>query len=240
VKNLFSKILRHAAPSADAGLPDSRTHLEVERHIAANLGTPTFVLHEIASRYVHIDVHVIAPQPDRDYYTLVTSGMSDRPMKTPKQAEGLEYAELMLCLPGNWTMREFDLMSQETWQRDWPVIWLRQLARFPHEYKTWLFWGHSIPNGDPAASFTPDTGLCGWVLLEPRLVSDAFKVMTADDGKKILFHAAVPVYKEEMELKLRAGAERLQDLFVEKGITELVDPQRSNACPTRRHERCEQ
>jgi Suppressor of fused protein (SUFU) len=233
MKDLFSKILRYGAPSGDPRVADSAALGAIEKHIETHLGGSRMVLHEVGSRYVHIDVPVIAPQPDRDFYTLVTSGMSDRPMKAPKQAEGLEYSELMLCLPSNWTMKEFDVMSQETWNRDWPVIWLRQLARFPHQYKTWLFWGHSVPNGDPAMPFTPDTALCGWVLLEPRLVSDGFKVMTSDDGRKTLFHAAVPVYKEEMDLKLKEGAEKLQDLLVAKGITELVDPHRANAISTK-------
>jgi len=232
MKELFSRILRHQAPAEDAGVAASVSRVDVEKHIENHLGKPNLVLHEIGSRYVHIDVHVINPQPGRDFYTLVTSGMSDKPMKAPKQAEGLEYAELMLCLPSEWTMKEYDVMSQESWGRDWPVIWLRQLARFPHEYKTWLFWGHSVPNGDPAIPFTPETKLCGWVLLEPQLVSDPFKVMTSDDGRKTLFHAAVPVYKEEMDFKLREGAEKLQDLLVEKGITELVDPRRTNAITT--------
>jgi len=229
VKKLFSKILRYGAPSEDASVADSVAGVAIEKHIETHVGKPSLVLHEIGSRYVHIDVHVVAPKPDRDFYTLVTSGMSDKPMKAPRQAEGLEYSELMLCLPSNWTMKEFDVMSQETWNRDWPVIWLRQLARFPHQYKTWLFWGHSAPNGDPAMPFTPETKLCGWVLLEPQLVSDQFKVMTSEDGRKTLFHAAVPVYREEMDLKLREGAEKLQELFVQRGITELVDPLRTNA-----------
>jgi len=232
VKELFSKILRYGAPSGDANVPESVSLGAVERHIETHLGKPSWVLHEIGSRYVHIDVHVIPPQPGRDFYTLVTSGMSDKPMKAPKQAEGLEYSELMLCLPRDWSMKEYDVMSQETWSRDWPVVWLRQLARFPHEYKTWLFWGHSVPNGDPAQPFTPETELCGWVLLEPQLVSNQFKVMTSDDGRKTLFHAAVPVYKEEMDLKLREGAEKLQELFVAKGITELVEPGRPSAVAT--------
>ena len=45
----------------------------------------------------------------------------------------------------------------------------------------------------------------------------------------MLLSLVVPVYKEEMDFKLREGAEKLQDLFVEKGITELVDPRRTNA-----------
>ena len=32
------------------------------------------------------------------------------------------------------------------YERFWPIQMLKFLARFPHEYKTWLGWGHTIPN----------------------------------------------------------------------------------------------
>jgi Suppressor of fused protein (SUFU) len=202
----------------------------IVKHIATHVGDATTVIHELASQYVHVDVHVVPPRPDRDFYTLVTSGMSNRPMKVPRQVKGkgLEFAELMLCLPRSWETNPGDAITSETWEKDWPVIWLRRLARFPHEYGTWLSWGHSIPNGDPAAPFSPDTELCGWVLMEPKLVSDSFKCLLREDGSKVFFHAAVPVYKEEMAVKIAQGADRLEELFGEYGVTELLDPKRMN------------
>lgn len=151
-------------------------------------------------------------------------------MSVPRQVKGkgLEFAELMLCLPNSWKTNVYDVVSGETWEQDWPVIWLRQLARFPHEYNTWLSWGHSIPNGDPATPLSSQTDLCGWVLMEPKLVSDEFKRLLRPDGTKVFFHAAVPVYREEMALKIAQGAERLEELFAEFGITELLAPQRVN------------
>lgn len=171
---------------------------------------------------------VVSPQPGRDFYTLVTSGMSDKPMATPQKAKGLEFAELMLCLPTQWKMKQYQERSAQTWGKHWPVLWLRQLARFPHAYKTWLSWGHSVPNGDPPEPFSAETKLCGWVLLEPRTVSDQFKCRTSKDGRNTVFHAAVPVYKEEMDLKLSERTEHLEDLFVRQEITELVDLNRIN------------
>jgi hypothetical protein len=227
-KRLFSKIFRYQEPVSDTVVGESVSLAPVERHIEVHIGKPSFVIHELASQYVHVDVHVVPPQPEHDFYTLVTSGMSDRPMKAPPQAQELQFAELMLCLPSSWRMQEYEIMSEETWQKGWPVIWLRQLARFPHAYKTWLFWGHSMPNGDPPVPFSPDTKFCGWVLLEPKLVTEGFKYLTRKEGGQIWFIAAVPVYKEEMELKLSEGAERLEQLFAEFGVTELVDPNRIN------------
>ena len=56
------------------------------------------------SDLVHIDVHWVQPTPKRPYHTLVTSGMSDKPMTVPAGAEHLRFAELMLCLPPEWQM----------------------------------------------------------------------------------------------------------------------------------------
>ncbi len=207
----------------------------IVKHITTYIGEPNTVLHEIVSEYVHVDVHVVPPRPDRDFYTLITSGMSDKPMKVPEQVKGkgLEFAELMLCLPRTWRINCGDVLTGETLEKDWPVIWLRRLARFPHEYNTWFFYGHSMPNGDPAVPFSTETDLCGWVLLDPKLVPGQFSQLVRKDGSRIWFLAAVPVYKEEMALKISEGAERLADLFGESGVTELVDPKRINVAVER-------
>lgn len=149
-------------------------------------------------------------------------------MNAPPPAGELKFAELMLCLPSSWRIDEGDISSEETWRKDWPTLWLRKLARFPHAFDTWFFWGHSLPNGDPPTPLAPDTSLCGWVLLEPRLVPDNFKIMKRADGGKTWFLAAVPLYKEEMQLKLSQGTEKLEELFASAGVTELIDPKRMN------------
>jgi hypothetical protein len=72
---------------------------EIERHIEKHIGEISMVFHEMIADIVHIDIHQVPPGKDRPYWTLVTSGMSDLPMKTPEGAEDFAYAELMLCLP---------------------------------------------------------------------------------------------------------------------------------------------
>ena len=221
----FGKTIRYQEPQQAKVAGRAATAIEVEQHIETHFGEPGLVIHELTSQYVHIDVHVLSPGAGREYHTLITSGMSDKPMQAPAGVEGCNYAELMLCLPARWQMKPYDVLTRE---KDWPVLWLNQLARFPHAYDTWLFWGHSVPNGDPPAALAPETALCGWVLLEPKLVKDEFKIMKRADGGKTWFLAAVPVYREEMDLKLADGAEALEELFAAAGVTELIDPQRRN------------
>jgi hypothetical protein len=91
----------------------------ISEHIEKHLGTPATVFHELISDLVHIDVHIVAPTEERPFYSLITSGMSDKPMNAPEGAEEFRYAELMICLPADWPM------TQEEWKQDadsfWPI-----------------------------------------------------------------------------------------------------------------------
>ena len=51
--------------------------------------------------------------------------------------------------------------------------WLKQLARMPHEYDTWLWTGHTVPNFDPPEPYDESTSLCGALVMPPMLVPDA-------------------------------------------------------------------
>ena len=50
------------------------------------------------------------------------------------------------------------------------------------------------------------------------------------DKKTINFLCIFPLYKEEMEFKLKHGSDKLLDKFDEHGIIDIVDPKRKNVC----------
>jgi hypothetical protein len=177
MENKFGRIIRHGGPEEGPAAIRSSSPEDIDRHIEQHLGKPSLVVHELASRHVHIDVHIVPAGHGRDFHTLITSGMSDKAMITPQGAEQLKYAELMLCLPSSWRMKGYEVLTEETWRKDWPVLLLKRLAKFPHVFGAWFHWGHSLPNGDPPETLSPDTQLCGWVLLEPKTVTDEFKLM---------------------------------------------------------------
>lgn len=195
----------------------------ISAHIEQHVGKIAIVWHEILSDLVHIDVHHVAPTPDRPYHTLVTSGMSDLPMKAPAGQEAHRYAELMICLPASWPM------SQEDWKNErhyWPVRWLKMLARFPHEHDTWLWQRHTMPNGDPAQPLAENVGWTGIILDTPRTVSTDFFQLKASAEKTIHFLAVFPLYTDEMDFKLQRGAAELMARFERAKCTELVEPAR--------------
>lgn len=199
-------------------------------HVERYLGREPTVFHELVSDVVHIDVLFAAPTDEFPFHTAMTCGMSERPMAAPDDFPEGRYAELMLRLPPDWPL-EGDAFREES--AYWPVRLLKTLARAPHEYDTWLWYGHTIPNGDPPEPYAPDTELCGAILLPPALSPDGFD--SADvAGRQIDVIAVIPILADEMDLKLEKGAEELARLFDKVRLTEVVDPGRPTVVRRRR------
>lgn len=203
----------------------------VAAHIERHVGPVDNVWHELMSTYVHVDVHHVPPTPERPFHVLATSGMSERPMRTPPELpEDWRHAELLMCLPSDWPLTQ-EVFTDE--RHYWPVRWLKTLARFPHEYGSWLGYGHTVPNGDPAEPLGPGTELAGLMIVPPLLLGDDVHRLTLADGRVVRFWSVVPLYVAEMEFKLRKGADALLERLDEAGVTDLVDPTRPNVAARR-------
>ena len=159
--------------------PDELERLD--NHIEKYFGKATTVVHEFFSEDIHVDVSIIPPHEEHNYYTLVTTGMGAFSMKIPSeyQEDGLpSRIELMMCLPPEWNPE-----SKES-QENWPVELLRYLARFPIIESTWLGYGHSIQNGTPYAD---NTLLAGCVLLGVQDAPEGAAVCKLSDGSWVGF-----------------------------------------------------
>lgn len=228
-----SAIYRYQTPEKQGFRPpaDVCVSMEaIEKHMDGIFpGWGGFVCHEILSDLVHIDVHVLR-EPEGDGYVLYTTGMSDLPMNLPAEIadqEDLKYAELYMILPGDWNVGEENLSTKDMpYESFWPFQMLKFLARFPHEYQTWLGWGHSIPNGPDYNPICEGVGFGGAVLAQPSLVPP----LETEEGKKISFYMVVPAYKEEIEYKLKYGMEGLNQRFMEGKLPMILDIHRPNLC----------
>lgn len=193
-------------------------------------GRESRVLHEIVSDLVHIDVHVMWPTPEQDFFVLYTTGMSDLPM-TPDRSipeqdrRDLELAELFLFLPGDWPLSREGMPPEETY---WPIRMLKFMARFPHQYHTWLGWGHTMPNGPEYAPLDDSVGFGGVVFSGG---DGPLGRLDTKDGRRLNLLHLIPAYKEEIEYKLKYGMNELMKLFQEKDVPIVLDPQRPNLCP---------
>jgi hypothetical protein len=220
----------HRVPSTPLPPPDpARTKIIVD-HIERNLGPIDYVFHELVSEYVHIDVHRIPPQKHRPFYTLVTSGMSEKPMAVPNGAESSQFAELMICLPAQWPLKMEDFRDERNY---WPIRLLKILARLPHEFDTWLGLSHSVPNGEPPQPYASNTKFCCAVLVPPLTCPDPFRTLKINNEQTIHFYAVLPLYQEEVDCKLNEGMSVLIDRLDAIRATELVYVRRKNSCRKR-------
>jgi len=213
---------------------DEDTIEQVSQHIEDNVGKVETVFHEIVSDIVHIDIHWVKPNDKFPFHTLVTSGMSDLPMTVPHGYEVTKYLELCILLPDNWNIDGTDYNTMEEAFKDennyWPVRWLKTIARFPHEYETFLSYGHTIPNGENADPFADNTKF-GCMLLMPSLsLGNNFFELKVKGDKTINFYCLYPLYKEEMDFKLKKGTDALIDKFEKFNVTDIVDINRKNTC----------
>ena len=211
--------------SAPVAYVSEANYASLEAHYAKFLGKDCSVFHELVSDLVHIGIYFYPPTAERSYNVLTTIGMSALPMNVPEGAEDARFAELVIALPATWPL------SQESFENEdhyWPVRWLKQLARLPFEYDTWLSWGHTIPNGDPAEPLASNTRLSGVVLLPPMNLGDDFTSVALPDGSSVNIYALIALYDEEMDLKLREGVEALFAGFDQYEVTELLQLDRAN------------
>jgi len=73
------------------------------------------------------------------------------------------------------------------------------------------------------------------MMLAPPVSAPAeFWRLTLADGRRLRFWSMAPLYREEVDFKLRKGAEALFDRFNKAGISDVVDPVRPNVCGKRR------
>jgi hypothetical protein len=72
------------------------------------------------------------------------------------------------------------------------------------------------------------------ILLPPITIVEEFRELRIDDTKTTHFHAVIPLHSDEMELKLKRGAEALFDRFDQHGVSEILDPGRRSVVKGRR------
>ena len=193
---------------------EGRYLADISKQIDRHIGKDRYVLHEIVSPTVHIDIHVIAPNQQFPYLTIMTSGMSDIDMVVPKgatPAEDYKLAEVIAFLPADWPIDQLANSTEEgTESPGWyPIRWLKHYARMAHERNTALSWYVSTSNGAPASPIGEATDMVGF-LFSPaiQLGGEGLFVPTRDD-RKIRILNLVPILGDEVQFAMKKGGEAL-------------------------------
>lgn len=225
-------ILRHAERTKpfEMAVGDSEHIDAIVEHVQRHVGEVTMVFHEIVSDLVHIDVHHVPPEPGREFHTLITTGMSDKPMTVPEGAEEFRFAELVLCLPPDWKLTREDFADEANY---WPIRLMKELARLPHEYDTWLGPGHSVPNGDPPQPYAPNTKFCCAVVVPAFRFGKDFLRLELPDERVVNFYSIWPLLPDETEFKLKHGYDELMEQLFARDVTDVIDLTRRSAVSRR-------
>lgn len=207
----------------------------VSDHVDEHLGSGETVIHEVVSPTVHLDLIPSPATDDRPFQVITTCGMAELPMRPPDALPELSHAELFVLLPADWPIDQESMQDERNW---WPLRMLKTLARLPHEYDTWLWTGHTVPNFDPPEPYDASTSLCGALVMPPMLVPDGFAVLERPDSAPIHFLMVLPLHADEMQLKLDRGLDALYDRFDAANLDPVIDPGRpSVAAGGRRRKR---
>lgn len=206
----------------------SENYEKIYNHVEKYIGPIEGVFREIVSDNISIDIIVAAPTSKRNFYTLVTYGMSEWPMTVPEGAEDYRYSELMICLPPTWKISDEAFEDERNY---WPVRALKTLARFPHEHRTWLYMGHTLANGEPVKPYSEDVKFQGMLLSLPDIEDkQGFFNLVFSSEKVVHFFTLVPIYQEEMDYKLKNGMEALFAKLNKIGTDDVVNLNRKNSC----------
>jgi hypothetical protein len=207
---------------SDAWLQQVRSH--VERHIGS---IDRVFPGDPASGSA--DVLLNKPVNSRPYHTLVTAGMSSAAMLVPPEVNAPRRLELMMTLPEGW-QSDSDITDLRV---HWPTRLLQSLSLVAREHGRWLGWGHTVANGEPPQPYAPNTELCGVIIAPSLLVPVAFYEPTFN-GERVAFYSAIPLYREELDLKQREGMAVLLERLLNKDINDVVYLKRKNVAKKKR------
>jgi len=182
--------------------------------------------HEDEPDFVRLELHVMYPTEEEQFYVLYTVGMSDMEMHLPSELIGVEdpnefeRAELFTFLPATWNPE--DETNPENF---WPMEMLRYAANLPHIHKSCLGPGDVISNGPEYTPFIEGTELSSLMLIGVGHPNGGF---VTKGGVKVNTYYAAPLTRAEAEFRLENGVEALMKLFDEHDVPIIIDTNRKS------------
>lgn len=201
----------------------------VDKHIETFFKeADTNVFHEIPTLDIHLDVYHIRPK-NSEFEILLTSGMSSIPMNVsgiPNDSDAYKFAELMVLIPKG---IDFGKMYPSGTKYDWIISMIKQSAKFPHFFDTWVGVGHSIQADEEMKPYSDDTNYCGCLVLPTMTFPKDFQKIDSPNGV-INVYGLFPLYKEELEFKIEKGFNEFIKFLIENNTKEIIDFNRVNYC----------
>ena len=217
------KRIRHGKPKAIknmVGFPkeDVGKFAELREAVYQEFFGPSdLVSHESIPLIPHIDIWIHPPGfRGRNFFTLVTNGMSDIPMNLESE------------VTKSYSRRELIIYTAD--HQAAYVSLLRNIARFPFEYSTWVGVGHTIPNGNPPAPMFKDSELVSVIFFPAMLdLEQTLPQRVVLNGDPVEFLWLVPLTQTELDFKLEHGIEALAEELGKAKDWPVLDPNRKSS-----------
>jgi hypothetical protein len=195
---------RHGAVSPDRSrdpAPPRTFRNDVLEHAEKHIGpVERMALHEtVLLGVVSVSGHIIPPDEDRGYRTLLTSGVSEFPMRSPSGDETQDCAELMIKLPEDW--RVDPAGSKQDGKTLWPVHWLRMCSHAIHDDAIWL--------GDGAVLQAPRRVPNDWPFAGFLILPSGLPKLQCNDGRQLTIYTIEPIHQAELDVANQQGIEVL-------------------------------
>lgn len=161
---------------------------------------------------IELEMAVINPTEERDFYTVVTVGFGAHTMNVPDDVEGneqLRRCELVITLPKDWMI---DSMNRESY---WPMGYMQDIVRMVINENSWIGPMHTVDFGEEV----PDSNMrfSGVLIIPPNLLYS--KIFIEDDFinqdlQDVNMYYVYPLYREELDLKVRLGGYALYERII--------------------------
>lgn len=184
------------------------------------------VFHEIVSLDFHLDVYFIKPD-NRNYNILLTAGMSLLEMTVNSEIENRSdylFAELMALVPKDLDFAEVFTGKEKN---SWIISMLKETARFPHHYDTFIAIGHTLQATEDMQPYSSETEFIGCAILPSVTFDSDFTEFKCGDNK-IKIYSVFPLYKNELDYKVQNGYAGLVDLLNKAQPKEIIENKRKN------------
>ncbi len=191
----------------------------ITNHIIKTFGLVETKLKETQSRHIKRTILISKPSESRPYYTLTTVGMGAQVMRNippSYRKDGVGRAELLICLPKNWDLKNRD----EKWF--WPIAYLKALMQYPFQQRTWLGYEHTLQLGGKL----PGTEFKGILFDYPYHIKKSDYKVQLENGEYVWFYQIIPLFSTEVVYKNEEDYNALKKLIQENyGV---VNPERFN------------
>lgn len=207
-------------PPSDLDYSDTKLlveELRAHRHVW--MGRSRRVLEGLRAADQPFRIHLVSPATrDKNFYILLTEGLSLHAMPAPPElaGKGLERIELMLLLPPT--------LPLENVRESWYVKLVTKLARQVMQQEDFLCWGSRFENGEP---FVPDSRLCGGVLLNCGILPSAASICNIRPGLCVRYYQIMLLTRQELDYQAACGTDALLELLA-GSVTSVTDLSRRN------------